>query len=44
MAGKAQHRSNAQWHCEDLQRRLAPEAAVSRPRLFAGKFLIEKMA
>jgi hypothetical protein len=38
MAGKAQHRSNAQWHCEDLQRRLAPEAAVSRPHLFADKF------
>ncbi len=39
MAGKAQHRSNAQWHCEDLQRRLAPEAAVSRPRLFCGQVL-----
>jgi hypothetical protein len=38
MAGKAQHRSNAQGHCEDLQRRRAPEAAVSRPRLFADKF------
>jgi len=38
MEGKAQHRSNAQWHCEDLQHRLAPEAAVGRPRLFADKF------
>lgn len=38
-AGKAQHRSHARWHGEDLQRRSTPEAAAAPTSAVCGQAL-----